>query len=99
MVVGDSRGHMLQLNPPIPLSTPHGPGLAHIVIDYGAEHNLIWVTADDATGQVWCWPNSQVRFQKNITAGRPNPEILNSQHGAGVAGNGRAEALISAFAR
>lgn len=65
---------MLQLDPPLPLETPKGPGLAHLVIDYGAEAHLIWVTGDDATGQIWCWPNNRVRLAKNITMNRPSPE-------------------------
>ena len=32
-----------QLNPPLPLETSKGPGLAHFVIDYGAEADLLWV--------------------------------------------------------
>jgi hypothetical protein len=60
---------MLQLNPTIPLETPNGPGLCHLVIDYGEEHNLLWVVADDATGEIWAWPNQKVRFPKNISFG------------------------------
>jgi hypothetical protein len=39
-----------QLNPSIPMDTPKGSGLALAVIDYGLEHNLLWVVAIDATG-------------------------------------------------
>ena len=40
-----------QLNPPIPLHVlGKGDGYALAVIDYGQEHNLIWVTAIDDTG-------------------------------------------------
>jgi len=59
-----------QLNPPIPLTTPKGSGVAHLVIDYGPEFHLFWVCFDDATGECWTWPNPQVRAQKNITMGR-----------------------------
>lgn len=59
-----------QLNPPIPLDTPKGKALAHFVIDYGPEHNLMWVTFVDATGECWTWPNPKVRAQKNISMGR-----------------------------
>ena len=42
-----------QLNPPLPvLVTDKGAGLAFAVIDYGVEHNLIWVTALDGSGAV-----------------------------------------------
>lgn len=59
-----------QLNPPIPMSTPKGNGLAWALIDYGAEHHLMWVVAIDETGEIWTFPNPEVRAQKNITMGR-----------------------------
>lgn len=60
-----------QLDPPIPLEVlDKGKGLAIGMIDYGPEHNLIWVTAIDATGEIWCAPNPQVRMQANWTMGR-----------------------------
>ena len=50
------------------------------MIDYGPEHNLIWVTALDASGEVWCAPNPTVRFQKNWTMGRrENPLVAESK--------------------
>jgi hypothetical protein len=61
---------ILQLNPPIPLDTPKGSALAHMVIDYGPEHNLIWVCFIDSTGECWSYDNTQIRAQKNITMGR-----------------------------
>ena len=60
-----------QLNPPIPMHVlDRGDGLAFGMIDYGPEHNLIWVTAIDQTGEIWCAPNPKVRMQKNWTMGR-----------------------------
>jgi hypothetical protein len=60
-----------QLNPPIPLHVlGKGDGYALGLIDYGQEHNLIWVTAIDATGEIWCAPNPGVRMQKNWSMGR-----------------------------
>ena len=61
---------ILQLNPPLPLQTPKGSALAHLVIDYGPEHNLIWVCFIDETGECWSYDNKHVRAQKNITMGR-----------------------------
>ena len=61
---------ILQLNPPIPVSTPKGDGLAWVLIDYGAEHHLMWVVAIDATGELWTYQNPEVRAVKNITMGR-----------------------------
>jgi hypothetical protein len=60
-----------QLNPPLPVHViDRGAGLAFAVIDYGIEHNLIWVTAIDATGEIWCAPNPKVRLSENWTADR-----------------------------
>lgn len=61
---------MIQLNPPIPVQTPKGPGLAHLVIDYGPEFNLIWVVFLDESGECWSFDNTKIRAQKNITMGR-----------------------------
>ena len=58
-----------QLNPPIPVVTPHGKGMAHMVIVYGIEHDLLWVVFDD-DGQCWSWRNQDIREQNNITMGR-----------------------------
>lgn len=62
--------NLLQLDPPIPVTTPKGSALAHVLIDYGAEHDLVWVCFQDATGECWSWPNPKIRAQKNITMGR-----------------------------
>lgn len=59
-----------QLNPPIPVVTPNGKGMAHMVIDYGVEHDLIWVVFQDNGGECWSWLNHQIRAQSNITIGR-----------------------------
>lgn len=62
---------LTQLNPPIPLHVlGRGDGLAMAVIDYGPEHNLLWVTAINATGEIWCAPNPEVRMQGNWSMGR-----------------------------
>ena len=60
-----------QLNPPLPLHVlDKGDGQAIGMIDYGPEHHLVWITAIDATGEIWCAPNPQVRMQSNWTLGR-----------------------------
>ena len=61
---------LTQLNPPLPVVTPKGRGLAHLVIDYGIEHHLMWVCFLDQGGECWTFPNPQVRLQTNVTAGR-----------------------------
>ena len=66
-----------QLNPPIPLHVlGKGDGYAIGMIDYGQEHNLIWVTAIDASGEIWCAPNPTVRMQKNWTVGRKESPLV-----------------------
>jgi hypothetical protein len=72
----------LQLNPPLPMITPKGKALAHILIDYGAEHDLLWVCAlRDAphAGEIWTYNNSQVRMEENITFGRHIPPVLSTE--------------------
>lgn len=61
---------LTQLNPPLPLITPKGKAWAHIVIDYGQEHDLLWVCFQDETGECWTWNNRDIRIQENITMGR-----------------------------
>jgi hypothetical protein len=59
-----------QLDPPLPLQTPKGPGLAHFVIDYGAETHLLWVVFLDADGACWTVPNPEIRMTSNWSMGR-----------------------------
>ena len=59
-----------QLDPPIPLHVlGKGDGFALGVIDYGQEHNLLWVTAISETGEIWCASNPEVRMQANWSMG------------------------------
>lgn len=81
-----------QLNPPIPLHVlDKGDGLAIGLIDYGPEHNLLWITAIDATGEIWCAPNPQVRMQANWSMGRArapavaaSKDRMSAKHGIGT---------------
>ncbi|WHO39723.1 hypothetical protein PMI04_003775 [Sphingobium sp. AP49] len=60
-----------QLEPPLPVTIEgKGKGYAFAVIDYGQEHNLIWVTGLSDSGEIWCAPNPLVRLQGNWTMGR-----------------------------
>jgi len=61
---------LLQLNSPIPVITPKGKGLAHVLIDYGVEHDLLWVVFQDETGECWTYNNQEIRAQPNVTMGR-----------------------------
>lgn len=63
-----------QLDPTIPVTIiGKGDGYAFAVIDYGQEHNLIWVTALNESAEVWCAPNPLVRMKGNWTMGRERP--------------------------
>ena len=67
---------MTQLNPPIPLDTPKGPAYAHLAIDYGQEHYLLFVCFVNETGECWILPNRDVRIQKNVSMGiRVHPPV------------------------
>lgn len=72
---------LVQLNPPLPVSTPKGDGLAHVIIDYGIEHDLCWVVFLDENAEIWTFKNQDIRAIKNITFGRSLYEALeeNSQ--------------------
>jgi hypothetical protein len=61
---------LLQLNPPLPMETSRGPGLAHFVLDYGPECHLLWVVFLDADGACWTVPNPEVRLAANWSLGR-----------------------------
>lgn len=68
-----------QLHSTIPVHVlGKGDGYAFALIDYGQEHNLIWVTAIDATGEIWCAPNPSVRMQPNWTMGRSKRAVDNA---------------------
>ena len=69
-----------QLDPTLPVHVlGKGKGSAFAVIDYGQEHNLIWVTALDETGEIWCAPNPLVRLQANWTMGRAKPPAVTAE--------------------
>jgi hypothetical protein len=68
---------LMQLNPPIPLSTPKGPGLAVLVIDYGPDHDLLWtviIGKGEHAGEIWSYGNPQVRGVENVSLAR-TPDV------------------------
>ena len=66
-----------QLNPTLPLHVlGKGDGYAIGMIDYGQEHNLIWVTVLNDNGEVWCAANPNVRFGKNWSMGRAENPLV-----------------------
>jgi hypothetical protein len=60
---------ILQLNPPIPIETPRGPGLAVGWIDYGPDHDLLWICLL-SNRECWTYGNRDIRAVTNETLGR-----------------------------
>lgn len=58
-----------QLIQPIPLQTPKGRALAHLVIDPGLDMDLQWVCFMEATGECWTFRNPDIRAVPNETLG------------------------------
>ena len=47
--------------------------MAVLVIDYGLDHDLWWtviLTKGEHAGEIWTYPNPEVRGVENITLGR-----------------------------
>jgi hypothetical protein len=66
---------ILQLNPPVPIWVRDlDNALAHALIDYGPEHDLIWVCFLDEGGECWSVPNPRVLGRWNATMGRVEQE-------------------------
>ncbi len=64
---------LTQLNPTVPMEVIGlGKGFALAVIDYSQEHDLLWVVAMDANGEIWTAKNSDVRLLVNWSLGRRN---------------------------
>ena len=77
-----------QLDPPVPVHVlDKGDGFAIAVIDYGQEHNLIWVTAINDSGEIWCAPNPRVRMQANWTMGRAKPGAVRARSSGDCSGD------------
>jgi hypothetical protein len=71
---------IFRLDPPIPVQTPKGSGIAHLVIDYGIEEHLYWVVFLDISGQCWTFGNPEIRACMNITLGRVSVDSVNPQN-------------------
>lgn len=74
---------MLQLDPPIPVMTPKGRALAQVLIDYGAEHHLLWVCFQQ-DGECWTWQNKDIRAESNPTFGRFGPSTTSGSRTGGT---------------
>lgn len=57
----------VQLSPTIPLETSFGKATAHVMIDYGEEHYVLFVCFIDATGECRTLRADQVKMQNNQT--------------------------------
>ena len=64
---------ILQLDPPIPLQTPKGPGIAVIFRDRGIDFEDEWTVFLD-NQEIWNFRNSQVRAVENYTFARMKPD-------------------------
>lgn len=64
---------MLQLNPPLWVTTPLGEGHALILIDYGPSINTVWLVHLFDTGKVTHVDSSEVRVMGNAMWGIPHP--------------------------
>jgi hypothetical protein len=83
-----------QLNPTIPVTViGKGDGYAFAVIDYGQEHNLIWVTALNDSAEVWCAPNPLVRMKGNWTMGRERPPSVSHNAAMGEKSKSRTQQM------
>ncbi len=62
---------LMQLDPTLPVEVEgKGKGYAIMVIDYGENHNLVWVVIMDDTREIWCVQNQEIKAQSNWTMGR-----------------------------
>lgn len=61
---------MIRIDPPLPLETPKGKGLAYFIIDYGIDHDLLWVVFLNETRECWTFKNSQIKIVENFSIGR-----------------------------
>jgi hypothetical protein len=75
---------LLQLDPPIPVLVKSKDAwvkaMAHVMIDYGFEHDLCWVVFADESRECWTAANRNIRAQENITAGRFPLKLEASTH-------------------
>jgi len=66
----EMQSTITRIDPPMPLMTPKGRAMAHFLIDYGMENDLMWVVFQDDTSECWTWENAQIRARINQTIGR-----------------------------
>jgi hypothetical protein len=54
------------------VDTPHGEGIAILIIDYGIHQNTIWVVADKNNGRVRHYDSNDIKLSTNYTLGINN---------------------------
>ena len=57
---------MKELTSPIYLDTPLGPAVAYFV-DAAGHDGMEWGCLLTKTGELWWWPNRQVRLHKSVS--------------------------------
>jgi len=58
---------MLQLDPPIPVETPKGSAWSIGWIDYGPDHDLLWICFIRSTRECWTFRNQDIRQVFSLT--------------------------------
>lgn len=61
--------YILQLDPPLSMTSPRGDCLALFLLDYGMEQDLYWICFMDDTGECWTFRNAEIRLMPNISYG------------------------------
>lgn len=49
------------------VDTPHGEGIAILIIDYGIHQNTIWVVANKDDGRVRHYDSNDIKYSTNYT--------------------------------
>jgi len=63
-------------DPPLPVTTPKGPGLAHWRIERGIEMPTayeVWISSGEFALQIWEFDQRDIRAEHNVTARRIGP--------------------------
>lgn len=60
---------MTRIDPPLPLETPKGLAMAYFLLDYGIDHDLLWVCFINSTRECWTFANPQIRAVSNLSLG------------------------------
>ena len=65
---------VLRIDPPLPVETPKGAALAHFLLDYGVEYDVMFICFINETGECWTFRGPEVRAVENETMGRKRRE-------------------------